>query len=476
LLRSATQFSAATIGAQAAGLLRTYAAAKLLGPMVYGTWLGLRLIVDYGNNLHLGVIFGMHRDVPLLRGRQDTHGVTEAKETAFAFVLLTGCLGMVACMVASVMVSRPLERQILLAIGVVLLVNQLRSYYVTLLKAENRFREASVGSALGSVAALTSVPAIYYAGMPGFIWGLVGMLTVETGYLVSRAGVPAARLSWPMLKRLFSFGFVTTVTAFAAVLLSSIDRTVILELLDTKQLGFYSVAFIGATFIIGVATVPTAVLYPRLSELYGRTNRPSDLIVYVTEPIRIAGVGFALLIGAMMLAVPAVVRLFLPQYEQGVVPAQIAIFGNYAVAIVGLACNGFLALNWQKLYLAVTLVATGVTYLLARSMVHVVPGLTGIAIGCCLGMFVYLVLGIFGAYYAMERPWTESLRVCGIALAPIVYVGAAVVAIDWVLARWTPLSVGSIGQGLCAEVLFGVVMLPWLVAVGRSLLKRSSNG
>jgi O-antigen/teichoic acid export membrane protein len=474
LLRSAGQFSAATLFAQAAGLARTYLAARLLGPTVYGTWLGLRLIVDYGNHLHLGAISGMHREVPLSRGRADQHEVESARETAFAFTLYTGLFGMMACAAAAFFVRDALERSILLAIAVVLLVNQLRAYYVTLLKADNRFREASVGSGLGSAAALGSVPFIYFFGMAGFVWGLVGMLCVETGYLVWCAGVPSPRLSAPMLKRLLAFGVPTTMIAFAEVLLSSVDRTVILEKLNAEQLGYYSVAFIGATFLVGVATVPTAVLYPRLSEQFGRTGRASELLRYVAEPLRLAGVGFAALIGAMVLALPALVHLFLPKYVVGIRAAQITIIGNYGVAVAGIACNAFLALDRQRLYLAIMLLSSGASYVLARLMVYVAPGLNAVAVGCSAGMFIFLLLAIFGACYVMEQRLAASARLAAAALAPIVYAGAAVAGIEYLLSSFTRLVEGSVARGACAELAFAVAMLPWVARAARSTFRDDS--
>src|SRR5439155_17973816 len=134
---------------------------------------------------------GRHREVPRSRGQGDERRAGEARETAFAFVLLTGTLGALGCAGAALLVGEPLQRHVLFAIAAVLLLNQLRHYYGTLLKADNRFREASIGSGLGSAAAVLSLPIIWFGGMAGFVWGLVGMLAVETAYLAARAGVPA---------------------------------------------------------------------------------------------------------------------------------------------------------------------------------------------------------------------------------------------------------------------------------------------
>jgi O-antigen/teichoic acid export membrane protein len=230
----------------------------------------------------------------------------------------------------------------------------------------------------------------------------------------------------------------TVLITSAGTLLTSIDRTVILEKLSEEQLGFYGIAFIVITFLTGVAGVPNAVLYPRLSERFGETGRAADLAPMVLEPIRTLGIGFAALTGTGCLLLPPLVRLFLPKFIPGIFAAQIAMFATYPYVVVGVASSALLALNTQRTYLGIVLFASGVSYAAARGLVHFWPGLPAVAAGCGVGLFTYMVGVVGGALWVMEQPATAAVRAIASAMWPVLLIGAIALGASAGLSRLLP--------------------------------------
>ncbi|MSP59294.1 MAG: lipopolysaccharide biosynthesis protein [Myxococcales bacterium] len=471
LLKSTAHYAVAMFVSQGSGFLRVYVAAKVLGPAVFGVWLGLRLIIDYGAHLHLGVVFGMHRNVPLLRGQGDLAGADRAARTSFSFVLGMALLASACTAFAGAIWPRPSERGILFAIAAVLFVNLMRGHLQTAFKTENRFRELSTTSFIGAGVTVATLPLTYYAGLPGFVWGLFLQGLAEDAFLALRSGLPRLGIDRAALRHLLAVGLPAMAIVVASTLLTSIDRTVILERLDPVRLGHYGIAFIVATnFMISLAGIPHAVIYPRLTERYGRTGRREELAPLVLEPLSVMSVGFAALVAAGAIALPPLVRLFLPQFTPGIEAAQIALFGTYSYAVVGVLQACFYTLNWQKAYLAILLGAAGVSYLLARLFVGLWPGLPAVAAGCSLGLLLYMVAVVIGAFLIMGRTLREGLRALGRTLLPLGYSLACVLAFDAVAGRFLPPE--SIRRGLIGEGVLLVAMGPWLYLSLRKLAGR----
>src|ERR1019366_5908747 len=112
---------------------------------------------SYAQNLHLGVIFGMFRSVPMLRARGDNAGAEEAKRTTLTFVLMVSGCATVALAVAILATPDVANRRYMFETGVLTFATLLKLHYVAVYKAESRFRDLSVSAAVGSVVSLVTV-------------------------------------------------------------------------------------------------------------------------------------------------------------------------------------------------------------------------------------------------------------------------------------------------------------------------------
>ena len=498
LLKSAAQFSVAVVASQASGLLRAWFVAHALGPAAAGVWIGIQLVVTFAANAHLGAIFGLHRHVPLLRGKGDLEGAEAVRRTTLAFTSVMGLLCFFAVVLAAFGLLAPLEtgtlrlpffpnpiglppswqvalanlrdpaeRQLVIAVAAVLPANLLRSYYVTLFKADNRFRESTIASVWGSAVGIAAIPLIPRYGLAGVVWGMFALIVAELLYLMVKAGAPRLSFSWPVLRVQLVVGFVTVLITVANTWLMSVDRWTLFELFPAETRGYYYPALLAATFFYGLAAVPNAILYPRLSEQFGRTGEPGHLAALVDGPLRLVSVGFAYVAGAAAIALPVAVRLALPKFMPGVAASQIAMYGVACYVVVGVAINCFYALNRQLLFLAILVGSVGATYGLARLLAHFWLGLPAVAAGCSLGMLLFLVAVIVLAWIAMDRPAIEGLRTALLSIAPLLASGVATLAILAATDRlFAPASLAAAAVGL---LVFTALSSPLLLRVARAL-------
>ncbi len=470
LLKSSLLVLLGTFASQGTGLLRAFVGARILGPGVFGVWLGLRLIVDYGVLLDVGVNSALLRFVPLMRGRGDLGASKRYQQAAFYFIAATGAVGVLGVVGAALVWPRASERSTLLAIAALVFLNLYRGYYVSLFKGNHRFGELAASSLIGGVVTLAAIPLFYWGGLLGFVGGMFAQALAETGYLVAREGLPRPGLRWQPLRELLAFGLPSVAIVFGAVALTSVDRAVIVATLGAAANGTYGGAALVVTILVNLAVVPNAVLSPRFAETYGRTGDARDLRRLLVEPLEPLTVGFAALIGAGAIALPVLLQLFLPKYLPGLAAARVAMFGAYANLVIGIAASCLSALSRQKLYMVLVLAVAGLCYLLALTAVHLWPGLPAVAAGISLGQALYAVAMVIACFLAMGLSIADGARAIGRMLLPIAGAAALTAAITVGGERLLP--GGAIARALVEELLFLTAAAPFLRRAAHSALGR----
>lgn len=468
LMRSTLAAFIGTGASQGSTMLRVFLGAKLLGPAVFGVWLGIRLLIDYAVVLDLGTLPAMQRQVALSSGRGDAATVETAKQTTFAFISATGLLAFLGVCGASLLPRYRAERVVLLAVALLVPANLVRGYYVSYFKARHRFRELAQSQILGAGFTLATLPLIALWGMAGLAWGMLIQSLSEPCWLALRSELPRLGLDRKMLRALLAFGLPASGIVLLAVALGRVDHTVVLATLGTEQLGYYGIALIVVTMLSNLAAVPNMVLSPRFSERYGQTGRPADLMPLYVKPLAAMTIGFALIVGVAYLALPPLVEHLLPKYRPGVGAARIVMLGCYCAVVTGVSASSLTALDHLKRYLAILGGATALSYGLAQLAVWLHPSLEAVALGTALGALGYMLVLSTAALRAMEQP----ARVVAVqllwSLAPLGYVLAWVLAIDWATGS---LAAMPIRRALIGEALLVVACAPWLWKVGRGLLR-----
>lgn len=462
LLRNAAQFTAGQGISTLASIARIALSARYLSKEANGLWVGLQLVLSYGSLIPIGSILGAFRSIPLLRGKGDDEGAAKEEQTCFTFTLAVTLLGApLVYAVAALAYPTATTRQVLgTAVLVVLTIG--RGYTNSIYKAKTRFKELSAGLILGAVAAFLALPLIVVWGLDGLIAVSALQTVVEVGYLTVRAWpLPRLGLSLAVLWDQLKVGIMMLLSSLATLLLTTIDRTVMIERLGTDATGAY---YIGANIMVlmpALASMPAAVLTPHF---FARVGRGESVRSLVERPVQLASLGFAALVALGAVATPAIVTVLWPKQVEGIASAQAALFATYALVVGGLVGNVYYAHSRQGLQLAALLFASGAAFGLAHLGTSATGTITGAAAGAAAGQYVYLAAAILGAFVVLGDV-RAGLRTLASALWPIAYAGAAAALTQAALDRYGPRSI--VLRGALGLVVVLVLVAPLLARVRR---------
>jgi O-antigen/teichoic acid export membrane protein len=211
-----------------------------------------------------------------------------------------------------------------------------------------------------------------------------------------------------------------------------------------------------------VFTASNSVMYPRFGEKYGETGDPRSLTRYITMPMVNLAMLTVLPIGAIFVALPALIQLFLPEYNDGVTPARVLLFGLFFYSVAGMAGNMLLTINRQFLRLGILAGCALLNFIFSYGALKLGYGIEGVAIGTSLAYFVFFLGStIIAMRYSMATPG-ESLKVVVKVIAPFLYVCGAL----WLVVNFLKTTPGStthiITQTVIQEIVY-VALCAYLV-------------
>ena len=434
LLAGAGRYSIGSILGMAGRIARVALTARMLSPEDAGTWLGLQLILGYGANLHFGVLFGMFRNVPVARARGDDDGADKVIRTSFTFVLGGTLLGALVTVPVAVRFAQSSGR-VALATALLLAVTLLRSYYATLFKAEGRFAELGAVGAIGGVVSVITLPLIWLFGVEGVLLGMLAQACVEGAYMLVRVAMPRFGLEMTVLRQQLSLGMMTLLTSVGMVLLTSIDRTVMLRRVGPAETGLY---YLGANVLLllpALAALPFDVLTPRYFE---RVGRGEDLMPLLADPLRLTAKGFAPLIAVGATLVDPVIHTFFPNLRGGENATLIAIAVSYPLVLATFAPHVFYALDRQlpSVLMIIGCSLAGIGAAVAAAWLG--GGIAWIAAGAGVGQVLYHVVTTVGATALIGRPLRTGLAMALGSFGPGLLMAALAFGLRVGLARVLP--------------------------------------
>lgn len=417
------RFSFASIVAQVCVFFRSYFGAHILGPNVWGIWATGNLIQNYAGFTNLGVIQGMHREIPILRGKGDSRESAKIRDTAFSFNFLVGTF--VAAIIFIITFLIKAQPELLLAlrfISILLFFNSLAGSYSNLFRANNRFNLVSRITVIGGIISLLSIILIFRFSFAGFLTGQVVAILIVTIYCIFNYREKIIfQIDIKMLKTLIIIGFPIMLLSIAGYLFVTADRLLIVSVLGYKNLGIYSVTRLVSMPIMLICSTGSIVMYPRLAEKFGSTGELKDLKKYIVLPIKDISMVVPIMMGIIYVALPILIKIFLPKYIGAILPAQILLFGFFFRAIVGIAGNFLIATNRQVRYLGIMLFSAFINLIVSFAMIKLGFGIVGVAIGTSLSYFVYFSIAITTVMNYCEAGKDEIIKLFSNVLFPVLY-------------------------------------------------------
>jgi O-antigen/teichoic acid export membrane protein len=395
LLSNIGLYALASLVARAAGVVRSFWLAALLGPAVYGDWVFMLLLSAYAPILSLGTVEALLKRVPFFNGRADASSAREIERGAFAFTFIvsatfTALVALVGVTLRSLGLASYVlpTRLMLLAVAI----SGLSSFSYYRLQAYSAFHSVSLITTVRSVATLVLQLAFAYP------WGLTGAVL---GYAVAEAVVcafsfrrtrPLPRLGAPvfsanLFRRLITVGFPISIIWWTFIIQTSIDRIVSMTMLGSAPTGYYG---IGMSITGAYLLFPDAinqVLYPSINEQFGRTQQAGDLVPLVLYPARIMSLLLPLLTCGFFLVMPVLFQYVIPQYAPGLVAAQILVIGALFGALTRGGVNLLVSIDRQRTVLGLVAASVLANLLGNVLLVKLGFGIEGIAVSTLVSTF-----------------------------------------------------------------------------------------
>jgi O-antigen/teichoic acid export membrane protein len=375
---------------QVSRLVVSVIAAGVLGPVVFGTWSLISVLVQYANVFSLGVAAGAARALPLALGAGDETRAAEIERTAVTGGALSSLLAAFLTIGLAVLFIGTLDGAVLLLIGVAVFVQQQVALRQALLRGRFFFQRAAA--------------AILLQGLVGLGTGLVLVPIGLIGLLGSRvlAGLAALAVSSPGREHRTVGGWdrevaidlvrqglpIAAASAMFGALIT-LDRWIVLIAFGEVAVGQYSLASI---VMVGLQMIPLLVsqqVLARTAYRYGEDRDEHSLRHRALQQGLFAGgltaLAAVVLLGGAVVLVPR----FLPEYEPALPPMAVSAVGAVAYAFVSGYPTVLGILRLGRRLIAVQAGAVVAVVVLAVIFVRAGLGMSGVALATGVSLTGY---------------------------------------------------------------------------------------
>src|SRR6185369_15797553 len=375
----------------ASAFLFNAVAARCLGPHEMGIWSLINLIAEYGMIVTCGVVNGMGREVPYLTGRGDLHATNSVVATTFKIVFLI-CCALFLVALSWTFLAFPYLYPVVL--GITLLISRIIfSFSYILIRSCQDFsllglQQFTIGliqaAGLLLVWQVRSVPAVLFGTVASLLCGAVFCKK----FLVNAR---SAAYSTAAAKQLVRIGMPIFLVGIIYALFLSTDRVLIAKFLGVTKLGLYTPAIMAVGVTSLVPNIVSNVMYPKMAELYGKTESLLPLIPLVRK-IMMINVLLTIVLAGLFLSIfnYIVIPFFLTDYAAAV-PAMIIILIASIISTIGLSLGDlFNVLGVQRAFLTNISIATVVNFI-TGGLLLLTTGLelVGVSIGTLSAFMVF---------------------------------------------------------------------------------------
>ncbi|MGD9176688.1 MAG: oligosaccharide flippase family protein [Desulfobacterales bacterium] len=399
-------FSLSTILFQASRFMVAMIVARWAGPVEFGVWNSLQPLLAYGVIFFCGIPNGLNREIPFLMGKGATGDVQVLINFSLLFVLCVSSFIGILTFFASFLFDVPESfKSPIRFVALLFVPMNIYMLFQFLLKSRIQFQAMSTQQFLFSfLYPIFTLACAFFAGVSGYIFGqaLTALLMVIIIYRISPFPI-GLNFSLESFKRLSRIGMPLMGAGLLYILLTTVDRWVILAYLGVKDLGQYTVAILTFGVLSIIPIVISQQMYPRMAYHYGEKGSSLAIIPMIAkQSLAALSVTLPIIIMAYLL-VPLFVSSFMPQYSEGILPARILLIGLFFLPLAGGVANFLNTIDKQFYYMIIQAVAVVINFSLATVFVRNGLGLNGVAWAVSISYFLYTLLLSLTGYMIITK-------------------------------------------------------------------------
>lgn len=426
--RDAFWIGIVSIALQLKGLILIPLLSKKFGPIGYGVWAQVVVLIGMLTPLMgFGIEHGYNRFMPAKNRQEQAHILWTQIWLHTATAVICGlCLFFWAKPIASFLLSSPQDYMLIIICGLAiyasLVINDVRTFF----RVGQNVKVLNIvllGYGFGN---LTVVFLTYLAG--GGVFEIVAAgtlfdLLLAGSFIFSIACRYGIRgFNKEIAKRFVSFGWVLIPSGYAMWALNFSDRLFLAHYTTLKEIGIYSVMYAVGYGLIPIVVTPFWTMYSVVAtEKYNKSDIESvkSLYNYVTKAIMFAVIiGFALL---FLFAEDIVVFISSSEFIIGssIIPI---IFLSYVINIFASFYAVTLGLNLKQRIVTISIVTAALVNILLNFILIPIYGIYGAAYSTLISFVVDYIICSYYANKVVKLSLDKIFLAKAILAASIIYI------------------------------------------------------
>jgi O-antigen/teichoic acid export membrane protein len=300
---------------------------RLILPATLGLFNGIGLVIGYAPFLQLGILNGLNRELPYYVGKGDRQRVNELAAAGQAWALLIGglsCIALVGVAAWQLASGETLKAAGWLTYALLALAFFYSTDYLQMtFRTSHDFARLALVNVVEAASGLALLAAVAYMGFYGLCVRAIIMAAVSSALLFLWRPIRGGpRWNYRHLKHLLVIGAPIFAVGQLYGLWRVVDSTLVLRLAGNEGMGLYAMVLMASAALEVIPSAVAQVVYPRMSEEYGRSDRLDRLVRIARKPTIVSTIGLIPVIVAGWLLVGPFMRSFLPNYAGAVSAMQ----------------------------------------------------------------------------------------------------------------------------------------------------------
>lgn len=398
---STIYFTLSSYISQIVNIIIGFISARLLGPEQLGIWNTYRTYKSYFNYGYVGTSDALNKEVSYLRGKDDHNAALDYTYNAFTFAMLNEIVLIVALFVfTSYLELGALEKFCMYAVVLIFTFEGITGFVNAFSKANNKFFVISFVNVSGAVLILIDIPAIIFFGLRGHIIANIIYSLVVAIFGYHLIGYKHKfKFDLQKIKRIVKLGFSMSLIGYAWIFFSTSDRLIIIRYLPSIDLGYYSLVNTMALPLTILIQNFNSVIFVELNKRYGKTNSINSILEYLDTLMKYQQRILPYIVGILIYILPIFIKLFLPKYIPGILPAQISAFGILVYAVSNSYQSILVTINKNKIIIISFFVIGILNLILCYIAVFMGFGISGTAFSMALS---YILVSVILLYFSFK--------------------------------------------------------------------------
>ena len=392
IIKNSSHYVSTSLIGQGIGFLRAILMPVLFTPSQLGIWNLMNLILSYTPHAQLGLVHGLNKGIPLMKGEGNEKEEANIKNSIFWANVFLSILVFIIVNIFSLFVADSYKLPIRI-LSVVVSVQMFYYYYFSLLRSNSKFIFVSNGIFFTSILTTFFVLVFAYSFTNPILGGLIGLglssLIVLIYWIRTSSYTFPFAINWVTIKGCFIMGIPILAIEILNSLTLSIDRMFIAVYMNATELGYYALGIMISGVLNVIPGSVASVLYTTMLERFAVHHDPKDVKSLLVGPMRLIWALMISIISIIIVALPALIHLLIPKYSPSIPIVQTLIFGSFFMSISILPHQFLIAVNKQKTLIVTQIIISILILFIDILLIHFGYGLKGIAIGTICGYFVY---------------------------------------------------------------------------------------